>query len=1038
MKGITAFALENNRVTVLFLLLMAVAGISSYLTYPKQEDPSIQIREALVWAYFPGMAPQRVEDLITRKLEEQIRLLGDIDYIKSDSKRGMSFMHVVARDEVPVLKKVWRDLRDKLVDVTPNLPKGTIGPFINDEFGLTAVATIALWSEGFSLAEMRIVARDLRNQLYSLKGIRRVELYGVQEQRVFLELSNAKLAEFGISPGVVVQTLQQQNIILPGGLIDVRGQNIVIEPSGDFNSVSEIEDVIITIPGTQRVTPLRDLARVTRGFVDPPDQPVYYNGRPAIVLSVSILEGEGVNAVEFGERLTQKIRQVEQTLPIGYVLDYATYQPPLIEAAVNDAVTNLMQTLVIVLVVVILFLGVRTGLIVGSFVPLTMLTSLAIMRALDIELQRMSIASLIIALGMLVDNGIVIAEDIRARLQAGEDRRQAALASGRTLAIPLLTSTLTTIFAFAPIPLAIGGTGEYTTSLGQVLIITLLSSWFLSMLMTPLMCVFFMKVAPRPHAADSEAADPYAGLFYRVYRWLLEGILRARLVVLACTVAAFVGALFASQIIVKEFFPAGDRNQYLVYLDLPAGSRSDKTAEVALRLSNWLQDKSANPEVIGTIAYVGAGGPRFFLSLSPIDPDPHLAFFVVNTQTADQVPTMVQRTRDFALSNLPEARTRVKAMWLGSTESGLFEVRLSGPELTVLRQKAEHLLQGLDQIPGIVDVMQDWENRVLSVNVVVDQARARRAGVTSRDVANSLKVLLSGAEVTDYREGDEDIPIVLRGSEAERTNASYIGGLNIYSSARGTNVPLEQIADIQGDWDLYRIKRRGQERTITISAKHQFLKASQIFEALRPTIDSLDLPPGYHWEMGGELEQSAKAQRYLFASMPLAAAGIIFLLVWQFNSYRKAGIILLTIPLTFIGATIGLIVMNAVFGFMVILGLISLAGIIINNGIVLIDRIDIEISEGREPYDAIIAACLARLRPILMTTVTTILGLMTLIVSVDPLFYGMAVAIAFGLGVATIFTLGVVPVLYALLFRVKNPKRAMPKELDGTEPAAAG
>ena len=554
MKGITDFSIEKDRVTVLFLMIIAVAGLFSYLTYPKQEDPSIQIREAVVWAYFPGMLPQRVEDLITRKLEEQIRLLGDVDYIESDSKRGMSFMHVIARDEVPELKTVWRDLRDKLNDVTPHLPTGTIGPFVDDEFGLTAVATVALWAEGFSLAEMRLVARDLRNELYSLKGIRRVELFGAQDQRVFLELSNATLAEFGISPSVVVDTLQQQNVILPGGLIDVRGQNIVVEPTGDFESIADIEDVIIPIPGTERVAPLRDLAKVSRGYVDPPNQPVYYNGRPAIVLSISVLEGEGVNAVEFGERLTRKIRQIEQTLPVGYAFDYATYQPPLIQAAVSSAVTNLLQTLVIVLVVVVLFLGLRTGLIVGSFVPMTMLMSVAIMRAMDIELQRMSIAALIIALGMLVDNGIVIAEDIRTRLQNGEGRRQAALSSGRSLAIPLLTSTLTTILAFVPISLAIGGAGEYTKSLGQVLIITLLSSWFLSMMMTPVMCVWFMKIKPREPKAEGEVADPYSRTFYRVYRSLLQGMLRARFFVLACAVAALVTAVYASQFIVKEFF----------------------------------------------------------------------------------------------------------------------------------------------------------------------------------------------------------------------------------------------------------------------------------------------------------------------------------------------------------------------------------------------------------------------------------------------------------------------------------------------------
>lgn len=1023
MKGITAFSIDKNRVTVLFLLIMAVAGFFSYLTYPKQEDPSIQIREALVWAYFPGMAPQRVEDLITRRLEEQIRLLGDVDYIESDSKRGMSFMHVIARDEVPLLKSVWRDLRDKLNDVAPSLPIGTIGPFVNDEFGLTAVATVALWAEGFSLAEMRLAARNLRDELYSLKGIRRVELFGVQDQRVFLELSNAKLAEFGISPSVVVETLQQQNVILPGGQIDVRGQSIVVEPTGDFDSINDIEEVIIPIPGTDRVTPLRDLAEVSRGYVDPPNQPVFFNGRPAIVLSVSILEGEGVNAVEFGGRLTRKIQQFEQTLPIGYALEYATYQPPLIQAAVTGAVTNLLQTLAIVLVVVMLFLGVRTGLIVGSFVPMTMLMSMAIMRGLDIELQRMSVAALIISLGMLVDNGIVIAEDIRTRLQNGEERRQAALTSGRILAIPLLTSTLTTILAFAPIPLAIGGAGEYTKSLGQVLIITLLSSWFLSMLMTPLMCVWFMKVKPPEQTANGEATNPYGGTFYRVYRSLLQGMLRARLLVLTCTVAAFLTAVYASQTVVKEFFPSGDRNQYLVYLDLPAGSRSDKTAAVTLRLSNWLQDKTVNPEVSGTIAYVGGGGPRFFLSLAPIDADPHLAFLVVNTENADEVPVLVERTRAFAQDNLPEASARVKAMWLGSTETGLFEIRLSGPAFGVLREKAVALMKGLREIPGIVDVMQDWENRVIRISVKVDQARARLVGVTSRDVANSLNSMISGGEVTQYREGDEAIPVILRGTDAERTNVAAIRDLNIFSPTLGTAVPLEQIAEIEGGWDFYRIKRRGQQRTITISAKHQTLKADQIYTALKPAIESLGLPEGYNLALGGELEQSAKAQGYLFANMPYAIAGIILLLVWQFNSIRRASIILLTIPLVFIGATIGLIVMNSVFAFMVILGLLSLAGIIINNGIVLIDRIDIELDSGREPYDAIVEACVARLRPILMTTVTTILGLMTLILSVDPLFYGMAVAIAFGLGVATIFTLGVVPVLYAVFFRVKNPPR---------------
>ncbi len=1023
MPNITAFSLNTNRVTVLFLVFVAFAGVFAYFDYPKQEDPSIQIREALVWAQFPGMPAQRVEDLITRKLEEQIRLMGDVDYIKSDSKNGISLLHVVAKDEVPDLSVVWQDLRDKLEDVRPELPKGTLGPFVNDEFGLTSVATIALWSDGFSLAEMRGVARDIRDKLYALKGIRRVELFGVQEQQVFLELSNAKLAEYGISPGVVVFTLQQQNIILPGGNIDVKGQVIIVEPSGDFDNVSEIESVLIPIPGTDKVTPLRDLAKVSRGYVDPPEKPVYFNGRPAIVLGVSILEGAGVNAVEFGERLTRKIKQIEQTLPLGYVLEYATYQPTLVEKAVNGAVTNLLQTLVIVLVVVVIFLGLRTGLIVGSFVPLAMLLGLVVMSSFGIELQRMSIASMIIALGMLVDNGIVIAEDIRTRLEAGQERREAVLQSGQSLSIPLLTSTLTTILAFLPLVLAIGGTGEYTLSLGQVIIIVLLSSWFLAMYMTPLLCFWFLKVKPREASADSAATDPYGGAVYRSYRRLLEGMLRMRLFVLGLVAVAMVVAGYGFKFIVQEFFPSGDRNQFLVYLDLPAGTRTDKTAEVVERLSAWLRDKSINPEVTGSVAYVGSGGPRFFLSLSPIDPDPHLAFMVVNTETIEQIPEMVQRVREYALDAIPEARTRVKAMWLGASETGLMETRLSGPDDKVLREKAEHLLNGFRAIPGMVDIMQDWENRILKVEVRVDQARARRAGVTSQNVASSLNALISGAAITDYREGDEIIPVVLRGGEAERKNVSNLQNLSIYSSTRRTNVPLSQIADIEPVWEHYRIKRRAQERTITVSAKHQFLKAGQLFDALKPAMDTLDLPPGYHWEMGGELENAAKAQGYLFANLPICFAAIVLLLVWQFNSIRRPLIILLTIPLTFIGVVPGLLIMKADFGFMVILGLLSLAGIIINNGIVLIDRIDIERAAGRDPFDAVVTAAVARFRPIVMTTITTILGLLTLIVSKDPLFYGMANAIAFGLAIGTLLTLGVVPIFYTLLFGVKIPPK---------------
>ena len=1015
MINITRFSLNNSRLTILFLLLVVFTGVFVYLDYPKQEDPSIVIREAVVMASYPGMSPERVEDLITRKLEEKIREIGEVDEITSDSKTGISLIHVIIKDQYTDLQPIWQDLRNKMADVTPELPKGTQGPFIDDEFGLTAIADIALWSDGFSMAEMREVARNTRDRLYTLKGVRKVELYGVQEERIYLEFSNSKMAKLGLTPGIIGQTLKEQNILLPGGKVNVYGQEVIIEPSGNFNDVDAITSVMIPIPGTQKVTPLRDIVTITRDYVDPPEQPVYFNGRPAIILSISIMEG--INSIEFGERLTHKIKTIEQTLPIGYTFDFATYQPSLVQVAVDGAISNLMQTLLIVLAVVIVFLGLRTGLIVGSFVPMAMLLGLVIMSFMDIELQRMSIASMIIALGMLVDNGIVVAEDIRSRMEAGQPRLEAVTQAGDTLAVPLLTSSLTTILAFATMLLADGSTGEYTLSLAQVVTIVLMASWFLAMYMTPAMCFWFMKVAPVD--SNENRPDPYSGRFYVYYQDFLKTVLGNRVVVIGILIAGLALAGFAFRYVVIEFFPAGDRNQFLVYLDLPAGTRSDKTAENVQQLTNWMDDKESNPEITGTIAYVGAGGPRFFLSLSPMDPDPHLAFIIVNTESIEQVPEMVARVRQYILEHIPAARGRVKSMWLGASETGLLEIRIKGPDSNVLLSKAQHLQDKLHSISGTLDIEQDWENKLWKIEVQIDQARARRAGLTSQEIADSLSAYLDGAEITDYREGDIIIPIIGRGLEEERMQVSHVRSINVYSNQRKTTVPLLQVADIEPRAEYSRIKRYDQQRTITVSAKHQILKAGELFDALLPALETLDLPPEYHWELGGELEDSAEAQAYLFEWMPVCFLLIIVLLVWQFNSFRRAAIIIITIPLTFIGAVVGLLVMNAPFGFMVILGLLSLAGIIINNGIVLLDRIAIECDSGKPPYKAIIAAAIARFRPILMTTLTTILGLLPLILSKDPLFYGMSCVIAFGLLVGTILTLVVVPVLYSLFMRVE-------------------
>ena len=1020
MSGITRFGIDSPRITLVFILSVIIAGVGQFLVFPRQEDPPIVIREVVVSAKFPGMKPQDMEQLITRQIEAELRTLPEIDDIWSDSKTGTAIVHADTRDDIADLDLVWQKVRNRMADLAPKLPAGTIGPLVNDEFGLVAVATVALWSDGFTMGEMREVARDIRDRIYELEGIRKVELWGVHQEQVFLEFSAAKVSQVGVSIQDIIQTLIRQNVVLPGGRYEVAGQDIIIEPSGNFRSVEDIENVLIVVPGTEQSVYLKDLLRIRRGFADPAQDLAYFNGKRAIVISVSITPG--VNAVEFGERLKAKVQDLESRLPIGYVLEFATFQPDLVQQAVNGAMANVYQTLVIVLVVVMLFLGMRTGLIVGSFVPMTMLMGLIIMRFFGIELERISIASAIIALGMLVDNGIVIAEEIGNRLESGEERRAACLETARALAIPLLTSSLTTILAFLPMLLLDGQTGEYAYSLPMVVTILLLASWFLSMYLTPFMCFWFLKVRPREETSATETGnEAYSGGIYKAYRALLHGMLRLRTIVLLLTLAVLAGGGYVGSKLVREMFGPSDRNQFLVYLDLPAGYNIKSTDLVVRRLTAWLADKRVNPDVSGTIAYVGTGGPRFVLVLAPFDPDPHRAFIIVNTDSGEQVPEVAERVRRYIAEALPEVDGRVKRMWTSGAEPGWLEIRLYGPAVEYLYEKGQQLTGRLRAIPGTTDVRNNGENKVLKASVLVDQARARRAGVSSQEIAQSLEASIDGIKVTDYREGDQAIPVILQSVEEERAEGSDFYNIRVYST--GKDVPLTQIADIRGEWELYRVSRRNQESVLTVELKHEVLKAPELLEALRPEVEALRLAQDYRWEVGGEIEKQAETMPKLFKWLPLCGFLIVVLLIWQFNSFRRPIIILFTLPLAFTGAFVGLLGFRAPFDFFGILGLLSLAGIIINNGIVLIDRIDIERNTGRDAYNAVVEATVSRFRPICMTTITTILGVMPLIISHDPVFYSLAIIIATGLGFGTVLTLGVVPVLYSVLFRVPSPAR---------------
>lgn len=1009
MGWLTAFALNNKMTFIAFAILIGVFGPVSFSSHPSREDPKITIRTANVTAQFPGMAPERVENLITKKIEEKVREIPEVKDIETTSRTGSATVKVILADKYFNVDEIWQDLRNKMDDLRPDLPDGTIGPAVDDDRGNVAMATVAMTAEGFDLAEMRDQARSLRDRLYSINGIRKIDLYGVETERVFLEFSNNRMAQLGISPNDLVTTLQNQNIVLPGGKIEAGSSSFVVEPSGNFGTIAEIGEVPIDLPNTTgQVVYLRDIGKITRRLVDPPKSPAFFNGKPAIVIGISMVDQ--FDALAFGKALESRLTSLENTLPIGYQLTFVTFQPNDISRALGGVTNNLYQTIAIVLAVVMVFLGIRTGLIVGSMVPLTMLLALLMMRLLGIDLERMSLASLIIALGLLVDNGIVIAEGIQTKIGDGIDRLEAAVSTGREMALPLLSSSLTTIFAFMPLMLAENAAGEYTRSLSLVIGITLLGSWLIALTITPLLCYWFIK----PPERDKKAKPPSRLL--NIYRGLLSAILRFRIAFLGIILASMVGAVMLFQFVPKVFFPASDRAQYQIYIDLPVGQNIYATLDNLKKLNVWLNNKEINPEIASTVSYAASGGPRFFLSLSPIDPDPHRAFILVNTTSSAQNNIAMERARRHIVENFPAIRAEIKALSLGPGEVGLVQYRIFGRDENVINDAAQTLEAKFQSIPGTLNIKNDWGNRSIKILVKIDQARARRAGVTSKAVADGLNAMLSGSTITDFREGDTIIPVIIRAQQSDRGNLDRLRTLNILTNDNKF-VPLLQIADFAGVPQFSLIRRRNIERVVTVSARHRDKTAAELNKLMQPAVQSLNLGEGYRVELDGELSDSSEAQGALFANMPLALALIVLILVFQFDSYRKPLIILAVIPLTIIGVALGLLAApGAVFGFMAIMGLLSLAGIVINNAIVLIDRIEQEQLEDKPLNDAIIDASLRRVRPIMMTTLTTAVGLAPIIINRDVLFYDLAVVVASGLLVATILTLGVVPVLYSLAF----------------------
>jgi multidrug efflux pump subunit AcrB len=1017
--NITRAALDKTRITYVALAVVALAGLFFFKALPRDEDPGFVVRTAQVLTYFPGASPERVEQLVTDKLEKIIQEIPEIDYIDSESKPGVSVIFVNIRESYKDMRPIWDNLRRKVERATSDLPEEVVGPFVNDEFGDIFGTIIAITGKDFSYAELKKIADECRNELLLSDDIAKVDIQGIQQERIFVEYNNARLAELGLSPLQLKSILEARNIIIPGGEIFTDKEQIVLEPTGNFDSVEDLKRTVINVPGNQDVVFLEDLVAIHRDYIDPPRAKVHYAGQPALTLALHLRQGGDI--LKLGEEVKQTLARFQQAYPIGVNFDLVAFQPKHVERKVNEFVNNLLQSMLIVLAMMLAFLGLRTGLVVSSLIPMAMIMSLMVMGFLNIGIDQMSLASLIIALGMLVDNAIVMSESIMVQMAEGKPARQAAIDSAQELKIPLLTSSLTTAVAFLPIFLAKSSTGEYTAPLFKVVTITLLCSWLLSLTMTPLLCTHFL------HPDSKSGSVNFQSRFYRGYRQVLLTLLRHPWVSVVCITGLFVTAMVGMQLVPKSFFPPNEKAIFYAELRLPMGTPLKRTEAVVQQIEDFMRTELVRNEdgegITDWVAFIGEGAPRFMLPYKPEPPSPEYAYVLINgTSRRHNLKVSLPRLEAFCQSNFPDLRPRIRPLNLGPPVDNPVEIRLSGKNSDELFALADKVKQHLATMPGILNITDDWGARTKKLVVRVNQPRALRAGLTSRDVAVSLQTILSGITTTEYREQDEVIPVTLRSTSADRQDFGKLESHNIYVQRTGQSVPLKQVADIEIAWQPAKILRRDRRRTVTVEASldqsgNAIAVAQQMDSWLQKAREKW--PFGYKYEMGGELETSGEANESIGVNLPITGLIVILLLVWQFNSLRRPLIILLTIPLGMIGVTIGLLLTGSYFGFMTLLGIISLAGIVINNAIVLIDRINIEIEQNGLPPDrAILESAMRRLRPILLTTGTTVGGLLPLWLGGGPLWEPMAIAIIFGLMFATVLTLGVVPLLYSLFFRV--------------------
>ncbi|MGE9761893.1 efflux RND transporter permease subunit [Pseudomonas sp. PDM20] len=1017
--NLSAWALHNRSIVLYLMLLLGIVGTLSYSKLGQSEDPPFTFKAMVVKTNWPGATAEEVSRQVTERIEKKLMETGDFDRIISFSRPGESQVTFVAREDFHSrdIPELWYQIRKKVNDIRYTLPQGIQGPFFNDEFGTTFGNIYALSGKGFDYAVLKDYADRLQLQLQRIKDVGKVELVGLQDEKIWIDLSNTKLATLGLPLAAVQKALEEQNAVTATGFFETATDRVQLRVSGRFDSVEDIRSFPIRVG--DRTFRIGDVAEVHRGFNDPPAPRMRFMGEDAIGIAVAMKDGGDI--LVLGKKLDAEFERLQQTLPAGMELRKVSDQPAAVREGVGEFVRVLAEALIIVLLVSFFSLGLRTGLVVALSIPLVLAMTFACMYYFGIGLHKISLGALVLALGLLVDDAIIAVEMMAVKMEQGYDRLKAASYAWTSTAFPMLTGTLVTAAGFLPIATAQSGTGEYTRSLFQVVTIALLVSWIAAVVFVPYLGEKLLPDLAKRHAekhgGSDKGHDPYSTPFYQRFRRVVEWCVRYRKTVILLTVAAFIGSIMLFRLVPQQFFPPSARLELLVDLKLAEGDSLTATTEQVNRLEKMLAE---HPGIDNYVAYIGTGSPRFYLPLDQQLPAASFAQFVVLAKSLESREEIRQWLIKHMNEDFPTLRTRISRLENGPPVGYPVQFRVSGEHIPEVRELARKVADKMRENPHVVNVHLDWEEPSKAIFLDIDQERARALGVSTSDISQFLQSSLTGSTVSYYREDNELIEILLRGDEHGRHDLSQLPSLSMQTSS-GRSVALSQVATLEYGFEEGIIWRRNRLPTVTIRADiYDDSLPATLVKQISPTLDPIraELPDGYLLDVGGTVEDSAKGQNSVNAGVPLFIVVVLSLLMIQLRSFSRMIMVFLTAPLGLIGVTLFLLVFQKPFGFVAMLGTIALAGMIMRNSVILVDQIEQDRAHGLDTWHAIIEATVRRFRPIVLTALAAVLAMIPLSRSV---FFGpMAVAIMGGLIVATALTLLFLPALYAAWFRVKK------------------